>query len=99
MVAIADSSKIFPSPRPSSSTNPTFASLQLAKGAIAAVSRLLLKRLGAQVSSLHALISLAPSAITCKSERSSHRPARSAARDHPRRGNTALRGAKMLAAC
>ena len=94
---IADSSKIFPVAPPVVLYQSDIRELQLAKGAIAAGFRLLLKRLGAQVSSLHA-IDLAgafgnyvqiESALRIGLLEAPHAIIHAA-------GNTALRGAKML---
>jgi uncharacterized 2Fe-2S/4Fe-4S cluster protein (DUF4445 family) len=94
---IADRSKIFPIAPPVVLYQSDIRELQLAKGAIAAGFRLLLKRLGAQVSSLHA-IDLAgafgnyvqiESALRIGLLEAPHAIIHAA-------GNTALRGAKML---
>ena len=94
---IADGSKIFPIAPPVVLYQSDIRELQLAKGAIAAGFRLLLKRLGAQVSSLHA-IHLAgafgnyvqiESALRIGLLEAPHSVIHAA-------GNTALRGAKML---
>jgi uncharacterized 2Fe-2S/4Fe-4S cluster protein (DUF4445 family) len=94
---IADGSKIFPIAPPVVLYQSDIRELQLAKGAIAAGFRLLLKRLGAQVSSLHA-IHLAgafgnyvqiESALRIGLLEAPHALIHAA-------GNTALRGAKML---
>jgi uncharacterized 2Fe-2S/4Fe-4S cluster protein (DUF4445 family) len=94
---IADGSKIFPVAPPVVLYQSDIRELQLAKGAIAAGFRLLLKRLGAQVSSLHA-IDLAgafgnyvqiESALRIGLLEAPHAIIHAA-------GNTALRGAKML---
>ncbi|MDR3752655.1 MAG: ASKHA domain-containing protein [Terracidiphilus sp.] len=94
---IADGSKNFPIALPVVLYQSDIRELQLAKGAIAAGFRLLLKRLGAQVSSLHA-IHLAgafgnyvqiESALRIGLLEAPHSVIHAA-------GNTALRGAKML---
>jgi uncharacterized 2Fe-2S/4Fe-4S cluster protein (DUF4445 family) len=94
---IAGGSKIFPIAPPVVLYQSDIRELQLAKGAIAAGFRLLLKRLGAQVSSLHA-IHLAgafgnyvqiESALRIGLLEAPHALIHAA-------GNTALRGAKML---
>ena len=94
---IADGSKIFPVAPPVVLYQSDIRELQLAKGAIAAGFRLLLKRLGAQARSLHA-IHLAgafgnyvqiESALRVGLLEAPHSVIHAA-------GNTALRGAKML---
>ena len=94
---IADGSKIFPVAPPVVLYQSDIRELQLAKGAIAAGFRLLRKRLGAQVGSLHA-IHLAgafgnyvqiDSALRIGLLEAPHALIHAA-------GNTALRGAKML---
>jgi uncharacterized 2Fe-2S/4Fe-4S cluster protein (DUF4445 family) len=94
---VADGSKIFPVAPPVVLYQSDIRELQLAKGAIAAGFRLLLKRLGADVSSLHA-IHLAgafgnyvqvESALRIGLLEAPHALIHAA-------GNTALRGAKIL---
>ena len=94
---IADGSKIFPIAPPVVLHQSDIRELQLAKGAIAAGFRLLLKRVGTQASSLHA-IHLAgafgnyvqiDSALRIGLLEAPHAIIHAA-------GNTALRGAKML---
>jgi uncharacterized 2Fe-2S/4Fe-4S cluster protein (DUF4445 family) len=94
---VADGSKIFPIAPPVVLYQSDIRELQLAKGAIAAGFRLLLKRLGADVNSLHA-IHLAgafgnyvqiDSALRIRLLEAPHAIIHAA-------GNTALRGAKML---
>jgi len=94
---IANGSKIFPIAPPVVLYQSDLRELQLAKGAIAAGFRLLLKRLGAQVSSLHAIhlagafgnYAQIESALRIGLLEAPHSVIHAA-------GNTALRGAKML---
>jgi len=94
---IADGSKIFPIAPPVVLCQSDIRELQLAKGAIAAGFRLLLKRLGADVSSLHAIYLAGAfgnyvqieSALRIGLLEAPHALIHAA-------GNTALRGAKMF---